>query len=130
MLSTLSKFFANAPPAFDMTPAACEQIKKLLKGDCENTMLRITLKSGGCAGFSYDFSFDSAARKGDRVFSKNGAKVVLDEKSLLYLRRSTLDFKSDIFSSSFQIVLPENSEMHSCSCGRSIGTDTNGTCLH
>ena len=61
MLASFSSFFAKSVPAFDMTPAACKQIKKLLKGDFENNMLRISLKKGGCAGFSYDFSFDSAA---------------------------------------------------------------------
>ena len=108
MLSAVSRFFASnsSPvPAFDMTPSAVAQIKKLLKGDCENKMLRIALKAGGCAGMSYDFSLDSAARKGDRVFKRDGAQVVLDEKSLLYLRKSKLDFKQDVFSSSFQIVL-------------------------
>ena len=131
MLSSFSRFFATKQPAFDMTPAAAAQIKKLLKGDFENTMLRIGLKKGGCAGFSYDFSFDSAARKGDHLFKKDGAKVVLDSKTLLYLRRSKLDYKTDVFSSSFQIILPEGSDMHSCSCGRSVGTDNDsGKCLH
>ena len=133
MLSRISRLFSSAPaatPAFDLTPAAVEQIKKLLKGDVENKMLRIQLKAGGCAGYSYNFSLDSAARKGDKVFTRDGASVVIDEKSLFYLRRSKLDFKSDVFSSSFSIVLPENSEVHSCHCGHSLGVENNGTCVH
>ena len=132
MLSSISRFFATASsaiPAFDMTPAACTQIKKLLKGDVENKMLRIALKAGGCAGFSYDFSLDSAARKGDKVFQRDGATVVIDEKSLLYLRRSKLDFKTDVFASTFSIILPENSNVHNCHCGHSLGVE-NGTCIH
>ncbi|EAY22042.1 HesB-like domain containing protein [Trichomonas vaginalis G3] len=131
MLSSIIRSFAKARPAFDITPAAAKQIKKLLIGDCENRMMRIGLKAGGCSGFQYDFSFDSHARKGDSLFKKDGAQVVLDEKSLFYLRHSTLDFVDDKFSSAFKVVLPQDTTMHSCSCGRSVGTDNNpGACLH
>ncbi|EAX92774.1 HesB-like domain containing protein [Trichomonas vaginalis G3] len=131
MLSQAFRAFAQKKPAFDMTPSAVAQIKKLLKGDFENKMLRIGLKSGGCAGFQYDFSFDNAARKGDHLFKKDGAQVVLDDKALLYLRNSTLDFTSDRFSSTFKIVLPTESNLHSCSCGKSVGGDgDHGECGH
>lgn len=133
MLSSFVRSFAinNKLPAFDLTATAANQVKKMLKNDFENRLLRIGLKDGGCAGFQYDFSFDSHARKGDHVFEKDGAKVVLDDKALLYLRHSTLDYESTPFSSSFKIVLPAGSEMHSCSCGKSVGTDNNpGACAH
>lgn len=131
MLSQVFRSFATAKPAFDMTPAAVEQIKKLLKGDFENKMLRIGLKSGGCSGFQYDFSFDNAARKGDHLFKKDGAAVVLDEKAMLYLRNSVLDFKADKFSSTFKVIIPTDTGLHSCSCGKSVGGDGDfGECDH
>ncbi|EAY04046.1 Iron-sulfur cluster assembly accessory protein [Trichomonas vaginalis G3] len=123
MLSQFFSNFAQKKAAFSMTPAAIKQIKELLKTDFENKMLRITLKSGGCAGFQYDFSFDSAARKGDHLFQQDGAAVVLDDKALLYLRGAELDYSSDIFSSYFKVNIPLESELHSCHCGKSVGTD-------
>lgn len=123
MLSSFFRNFANKKPAFNISDAAAKQIKELLKTDFENKMLRITLKSGGCAGFQYDFSCDSAARKGDHLFEHNGAQVVLDDKALLYLRGAELDYSSDLFSSYFKVNIPLESDLHSCHCGKSVGTD-------
>jgi iron-sulfur cluster assembly accessory protein len=125
MLGQLARRFA----AFNVTTAAAKQVKHLLDGDFENRMLRIGLITGGCSGFQYDFGFEAKARPGDHLFEKDGAKVVLDEKALLFLRGATLDFVSDPFRSSFQVQLPESSELHNCSCGRSVGSEHNpGQC--
>ena len=122
MLSSSFVRFSSVP-AFGITTAAAEQIKKLLKGDFENRILRIGLKDGGCAGFQYDFGFEAKEKKGDHVFEKDGAKVVLDDKALLYLRKANLDYVSNPFNSTFKIVLPHDTEFHSCSCGKSVGKE-------
>ena len=127
----ISSFFRRASKAFDLTEAAAKQVKKLLMGDFENRYLRIGLKEGGCAGFQYDFDFESKPKKGDHVFENHGASVILNDKALLFLRGGTLDFVSDKFSSTFKINLPESSGLHSCSCGKSVGTEDNkGACVH
>lgn len=128
MLTSCTRFFTKAQ-AFNLTEAAAKQVKSMLKNDFENRLLRIGLKDGGCAGFQYDFSFDSAPREGDHVFEKDGAKVVMNDKALFYLRNSTLDYESSMFSSSFKVILPTNTEFHSCNCGHSVG-DGYGTCTH
>ena len=120
MLTTCCARFVAA---FNITSAAAKQVKHLLEGDVENTMMRIGLKSGGCAGFLYDFDFESKPKKGDHVFEQDGAKVVLDDKALLFLRGATLDFVSDRFSSTFKVELPAASDLHSCSCGHSVGNE-------
>ena len=120
----LSSHFARwAGVAFSLTPAAAKQVKRLLEGDFENTMLRVGLRTGGCAGFQYDFDFESKPRKGDHVFEKDGAKVVLDDRALLFFRGATLDFVSEKFSSTFKVNLPKSSNLHNCSCGKSVGTE-------
>lgn len=122
MLASCFKRFALGS-AFNLTSAAAKQVKKLLEGDFENRMMRIGLKSGGCAGFTYDFDFESKAKKGDHVFEKDGAQVVLDDRALLFLRGATLDYVTDKFSSTFKVNLPESSGLHNCSCGKSVGTE-------
>jgi iron-sulfur cluster assembly accessory protein len=125
MLARCARRFA----AFNLTDAAAAQVKRLLEGDFENRMLRVGLATGGCSGFQYDFGFEAKPKPGDQLFEKNGAKVVLDQKALLFLRGATLDFVSDPFRSSFQVNLPEASTLHNCSCGRSVGTEHNpGQC--
>jgi iron-sulfur cluster assembly accessory protein len=123
MLAASFRRFAGH--AFGLTAAAATQVKRLLQGDFENKMMRIGLKSGGCAGMQYQFDFESKARKGDHVFEKDGAQVVLNDHAMLYLRGATLDFVSDRFSSSFKIDLPETAGVHNCSCGKSVGTEHN-----
>lgn len=124
-------FAAAKKAAFKLTSAAAQQIKQLLKGDMENTMLRIDLKNGGCAGMQYDFDCVSRVNKGDHIFEKDGAKVIMDDHALLFLRGATLDFVSDKFSSSFKVELPNDSEYHTCTCGKSVGKDNKpGQCSH
>ena len=125
MLQSFNFKYFSKIPSFSISPSAAIQIKKLLKGDFENRFLRIGLKDGGCAGFQYDFSFEPKAGKIDHIFEKDGAQVLLDDRALLYLRKAKLDYVSDKFSSTFKIVLPDDSEFHSCSCGKSVGTENN-----
>lgn len=127
MLSSCFRRFASA---FKITPAAAAQVKNLLRGDFENRYMKIDLKKGGCAGFAYDFGFVPKPRPGDHVFEEHGAKVVMNDHALLFLRGSTLDFETTPFSSSFKVELPDNSENHTCTCGRSVGKEEGGTCVH
>ena len=131
LVNYFKRSFASSPGGFNITSAAAKQVKSLLEGDFENKMLRIGLKTGGCAGFQYDFDFESKARQNDHVFEKDGAQVVLDDHALLFLRGATLDYVTDKFSSTFKVELPASSNLHACSCGKSIGTEDNpGACSH
>lgn len=126
-----SSFFRSVSKGFSLTEAAAKQVKNLLRGDFENRYLRIGLKEGGCAGFQYDFDLVPKAKKDDHVFKEHGASVILDNKAMLFLRGGTLDFVSDKFCSTFKVNLPQSSGLHSCNCGRSVGTEDNkGNCLH
>lgn len=110
-------FSAAKKPLFNITSAAAREITNRLKADFENKMFRVNLKYGGPAGLIYDFGFDSKAKSDDNVFVKDGAKVVLDNNAMDYLKNSTLDFASDSNSSSFKIVLPTKPNVHWCTCG-------------
>jgi iron-sulfur cluster insertion protein len=86
-------------------------------------MMRVGLKGGGCAGMQYAFDFEPKAGKGDHVFEKDGAQIVLNDRDLLYLRGGTLDFVADKFSSAFKVALPQSATIHNCNCGRSVGVE-------
>jgi iron-sulfur cluster assembly accessory protein len=125
MLARSFRRFAGQ--AFNLTEAAAAQVKQILQGDYENKMMRINLAGGGCAGLRYEFSFESKAEKGDQVFGKDGAQVVLNKHAMVYLNGATLDFVSDRFNCSFKIDLPENAPAHSCRCGRSDESEIGAT---
>lgn len=85
----------------------------------EDSRLRISIKEGGCSGFSYDLKFDSKTSKKDRLFEQKGIKIVVDSKSLLYLIGMTLDFDGGLNGKGFVFSNPNAKK--SCGCGFSFG---------
>ena len=81
-------------------------------------MLRLAVSGGGCSGFQYGFSFDDARNEDDRVFERDGVKLVVDETSLDLLVGAEVDFVEDLVGSSFQVRNPNASS--SCGCGSSF----------
>ncbi|KAJ5938578.1 hypothetical protein N7466_001712 [Penicillium verhagenii] len=94
--------------------------------------LRITVTSGGCHGFQYMMSLESASKidaEEDTIFEGEAesattdvageAKVVMDEPSLELLSGSTVDYTTELIGSQFTIV--DNPRATSnCGCGTSF----------
>ena len=66
----------------------------------------------------YDFTFDDARQDDDLVIEKDGAVVLIDSMSQLYLAGAAIDFVEDVIGSSFQITNPNATS--SCGCGSSF----------
>ena len=77
------------------------------------------MRGGGCSGFSYAIEFsDEPPRERDRVFDFDGLRVVVDPKSLFYLRGSVLDWEQTLMHHGFKFQNPN--EKSSCGCGESF----------
>lgn len=103
-----------------MTPAAVAEVKKLLAeqpGDKEK-MLRVGVVGGGCSGLSYTMTLDDKAEEFDRVIEIDGVKVVIDEKSLLYMGGTTIDFVKEMLTGGFRFNNPRS--VRGCGCGTSF----------
>ncbi len=87
------------------------------EGDSE-LLLRLAVSGGGCSGFQYGFSFDKHANKDDRLFEKDGVKVVIDETSLELLDGSEIDYVEDLVGAAFQVKNPNATAK--CGCGNSF----------
>ncbi|CAG9530666.1 unnamed protein product [Cercopithifilaria johnstoni] len=81
--------------------------------------LRIMVDGGGCSGFEYKMSLDNKINDNDFVFCKNRIKIVVDERSLQFLKGATVDYFEDLMRSSFRIVDNPVAEK-GCSCGSSF----------
>lgn len=104
-----------------LSGAAIEQIKKLISQEKEPSKvigLRVKVRTGGCAGFSYVLDFETTQKEDDKVFEQEGVKVLIDDKSFLYLIGTTLDFDGGLNGQGFVFDNPNASK--GCGCGSSF----------
>ena len=78
------------------------------------------MRGGGCSGVAYAIEFADKIRKKDLVFDFDGLDVVIDPKSMVYLRGSVLDYAEGLMGSGFSIKNPNVKS--SCGCGSSFST--------
>ena len=104
----------------EVTNQAAGQIRTLLSedGKLETHGLRMKVIGGGCSGLQYQLSFDDQVRDIDAEIEIEGVKVIVDEKSALYLVGSVLDFVDTLQESGFKIENPNAS--NTCGCGQSF----------
>ena len=104
----------------EVTETAANRIKELLDRDGKlgTHGLRMKVVGGGCSGLQYQLSFDEQAGEHDHVVEAGDVKVLVDEKSALYLVGVTLDFVDTLQETGFKIENPNAST--TCGCGESF----------
>ncbi len=80
--------------------------------------LRMKVIGGGCSGMRYELAFDDELRDSDTEVTINDVRVIVDEKSALYLAGTTLDFVDTLNESGFKMSNPNAS--NTCGCGESF----------
>ena len=108
------------PATIEITEAAIDQVKELMKKQgIDGFNLRIEVKPGGCAGYSYDFALDDEVKGNDIVIQKNEMKVIIDPASAEALKGAVIDYVETLNRSGFKV---DNPNAHAvCSCGSSFG---------
>lgn len=102
----------------EMTDAAATRISRIVANEPGKEALRVSVEGGGCSGFSYKFDLVEGRNDDDTAIEKNGATVLIDEMSLIYMGGSVIDFVDDLIGQSFQIRNPN--AVASCGCGTSF----------
>jgi iron-sulfur cluster assembly protein len=103
-----------------LTRKAIEMAKKAIERRAQPTFgLRLGVRGGGCSGVSYAIEFADKARGRDHVFDFDGLNIVVDPKSLIYLRGSVLDYEVKLMQHGFKFRNPN--EKSGCGCGESFG---------
>lgn len=80
--------------------------------------LRITVESGGCAGFKYIMGLANETKSDDTVIERDGVKLFIDNDSHQYLAGTTIDFVLAQEGSGFTFDNPNAKA--SCTCGKSF----------
>ena len=80
--------------------------------------IRVGVKSGGCSGLEYVLKFDNEKSDADQIFEDNGIKIIVDNKSILYLAGTTLEYSGGLNGKGFVFNNPNASR--TCGCGESF----------
>jgi len=101
-----------------LTAAAAQKIEQLVVRENSGDYLRIKITGGGCNGLSYKMKFVPGYKDGDLFVLSQKTKVLIDSKTALYLRGTTLDYSDKLVAGGFKFANPNAKA--SCSCGESF----------
>ena len=101
-----------------MTESAADRVKSFLEKRGKGIGLRLGVKTTGCSGLAYVIEFVDELSEFDEVFEEKGVKVIVDQKSLVYLDGTELDFVKEGLNEGFKFNNPNISS--ECGCGESF----------
>ncbi len=103
----------------EITEKAAAKIRQLSadKGKPEGG-LRLGVKGGGCSGLSYFVDWADGPSKHDQVIEKDGARVFVDPKSLVFLQGTVVEWQQTLMQSGF--VFKNPNVKSACGCGESF----------
>ncbi len=108
--------------AITLTETAAKEIKSIIKDQSlpeKETKLRVGVKGGGCSGFSYLLDLtEEPIGESDEEMDSNGIRIVVDNKSLLYLEGTEIDFRDEVMGRGFVFKNPNATT--TCGCGSSF----------
>lgn len=102
-----------------ITDNCVRRMKELQAGEHKEKMLRLSIEAGGCSGFQYEFSLDDKTNSDDRIFERDGVKLVVDNVSFDFVKGATVDYVEELIRSAFQ-VSTNPSAVGGCSCKSSF----------
>lgn len=102
-----------------LTPSALEEVRHLLQeGNYGSGVgLRLGVKGGGCAGFTYILDFDTVKEQ-DHVYHIGELPVFIDRSQEIYLCDCEIDFKNGLDNRGFIFNNPNATD--TCGCGTSF----------
>lgn len=106
-------------PIITITPSAASKIKSMMEKEGKvGHGLRFGVKTGGCAGLSYEMSFQKNHYDNDRVFEQEGIKVFVNDESVQFVKGVQIDYVDTLKESGFKYKNPNAKA--SCGCGTSF----------
>ena len=81
------------PPLMTLTDAAAERLRGLYAKGEQGKLLRISVKTKGCSGMSYDMSWTEAPAPTDEIVKDKDLTVLVDRKASLFLIGTVMDYE-------------------------------------
>jgi len=102
-----------------VTESAVAKIQDILAEENNPDLkLRVFVQGGGCSGMQYGFTLDDVQNEDDWDLEIDGVKILVDSMSSGYLQGAEVDYKDDVYGSSFTIKNP--TAVTTCGCGSSF----------
>lgn len=108
--------------------AAADKVALLIQEENNPSLnLRVYISGGGCSGFQYGFTFDTAIQPDDTVIEQTCSdqmtciKLLVDSLSFPYLKNAEIDYVQGIQGEQFVIRNPNAKT--TCGCGSSFSVD-------
>ncbi|MDP0254612.1 iron-sulfur cluster assembly protein IscA [Glaesserella parasuis] len=101
-----------------LTETAADRVRTFLENRGKGIGLRLGVKTSGCSGLAYVLEFVDVLNEDDHVFEQQGVKIIVDEKSLVYLSGTELDVVKEGLNEGFKYNNPN--VKNECGCGESF----------
>ena len=101
-----------------ITAAAADHVRAQLEGRGHGLGIRLGVTTSGCSGMAYVLEFVDEQSDDDEIFEKDGVRVFIDPKSLVYLEGTELDFVKEGLNEGLQFRNPNVTA--ECGCGESF----------
>src|SRR2546430_17412401 len=85
-----------------LTEPAGTKVNALIQREKQGEYLRLAITGGGCNGLRYKMRFVPEPKKGDILVRTGGAQAVVDPKTALYLKGTSLDYSNRIVAGGFK----------------------------
>jgi len=106
------------PFPLTVTRAAAERVRALIAEEESPLFLRLAVKGGGCAGFTYAFTLEEDLQQDDMEEFFEGVRVVVDPFSAPLVAGATLDYTTSLVGSQFVVSNPN--ARTTCGCASSF----------
>lgn len=101
-----------------ITELAAQRVQDYLTSRGKGEGLRVGIKTTGCSGMAYVLEFIDIINADDVVFESNGVKLIVDQKSLVYINGTELDYTKEGLNEGFKFNNPNVAA--ECGCGESF----------
>lgn len=101
----------------EITESARLRLKDLISNKPEASGVRLTIMSGGCAGYKFSFSYLTEKQEDDLILQYEDITIAVDNQSCSMITGLELDYIEDNFGSKFVF----NNAKSNCGCGKSFG---------